>query len=175
MSTNCDNENNLLHERLAAFISEKEFGHGAKIGADSGVCMAVVLAHNPQLRFLGMDMWEGEEGADFERLCRERCAPYRDRVTLLKGDAAIIGKGFASKIFDFAFYSYATDGKSARDYHEKVLKLWIHKIKPGGYLIGQQLDKGDMKEVLAKLGYESIAPLDLLDNTDTGLQYVRLN
>ncbi|MEZ5018475.1 MAG: hypothetical protein R2800_15550 [Flavipsychrobacter sp.] len=175
MSMNCDKDNSLQHEKLAAFILEKEFGHGAKIGADSGKCMAVVLEHNPQLRFIGMDMWDGEHGVDFERECRERCAPYKERVLLLKGDAATIAKGFASKIFDFAFYGYALDRKGELDYHEKVLKLWMHKIKSGGYLIGQELDKGDMKTVLAKLGYENIAPLEVLDNTHTGLHYIRLN
>lgn len=174
MSTNSETLNSSQHKKLAAFITENEFVHGAKIGADSGVCMAIILEQNPQLRFVGMDLWDGEKGANLEKECRKRCAPYKERVTLLKGDAGTIGKGFASKIFDFAFYGY-TYKVEEEAYHEKVLKLWMHKIKSGGYLISDSLDKKIMKTILAKLGYKNISPLEILDNTNTGLFYIRLN
>ncbi len=163
-----------LYKELADFIAEKKLAHGAKIGAGQCECMAICLEKNPQLRFLGMDTWEDGQ-AEMEAVCRIKCAPYKERVTLLKGDAATIAKGFASKIFDFAFYCFNEESTISKEDHIKVLKMWKHKIKPGGYLIGDCLNTTTVKTALAQLGYEKIAPLEVLGHYSKGLQYIQLN
>lgn len=168
----------MWYNDLAAFVKEQQWVYGAALGIDNGDCVVACLESNKDLRMLGLDLWGGA-AIDFdakEHSCRELCKPYGNRALLLKGDAAIIAKGFRIKTFDFALYNCYDEQYTATDYHERILKIWVTKVKDGGLIISADLDRQELLEALANVGVNAIAqPLMVNGKESEHLKFIRLN
>lgn len=170
----------LWYYELAAFIKEKQWTYGAEIGVKACRSFVVFLKRNPQLKMVGMDLWEDQPDSPYahntenEKKSRERCAPLGERAQLLKGDAAQIALSFPDKAFDFVFYDCYNYRISTPEFHRRLLAPWIPKIKPGGYLIGRDFHEPDVQAALKNLGYTNIEIMKVKGRESLRVKYVKV-
>ena len=169
----------MWYNELAALIEEQKWEHGAALGINNGSMLVACFEKAPELRMLGMDLWAenlDEDGVSKdEKQCRKSCEPYGQRVLLLKGDAAIIAKGFRVNTFDFAVYNCFDSDNNTSEYHKKILDVWITKIKSGGYIVGKDMNDEEVQKALTDIGLGEATPVIVNGKESETLKYVILN
>lgn len=169
----------LWYYELAAFIREQGLKRGAEVGVKAGRSFVVFLRKNPELKMVGMDLWEDQpnspyaHNAENERKCRERAARFGSRAELFKGDAAKIALNFPDQHFDFVFYDCFNYRISTPEFHKYIIAPWLPKIKSGGYLIGRDFHEPDVVKALNELGYGDIRVMQVKGRESLRLKHVR--
>lgn len=126
---------------LPYFIKERRLTTGLELGAKAGRSMYYTLRANKSLHLTGVDLWEVIAGTAYKRnnanhdKCKRRLKSFKDRVTLVKGDAMTLIDEFDNEQFDFIFYDLECG--PMHDLHPQLIAKCLSKIKPGGYLIGR--------------------------------------
>lgn len=175
-----EQQRDVLYKELADYIKEKQFLKGVEIGVNACRCLSVCLDHNPELFMVGMDLWGSqpelpfEDNASSEAMCRDLCAPYNNRLTLLKGDAGIIGKGFAARQFDFVFYDCYTHLIEEPEYHMRILGLWLKKLKSGGHLLGCDFHTKELSLALDALELKDVSPIIVNGKASNALKFTEV-
>ncbi|MDG1729566.1 MAG: class I SAM-dependent methyltransferase [Algibacter sp.] len=140
---------------LPYFIKENNLQKGVELGAKAGRSMYFMLRTNKQLHLTGIDLWEVIEGGAYknnnknEIKCKRKLKKFKNRTSLIKGDAKEIADTFPDAEFDFLYYDLQC--KAMLDIHQDMLSKWIPKIKKGGLIIGR--DFRDFRSVFYNLGY----------------------
>lgn len=163
---------------LPYFIKKNGFKKGLELGAKGGRSMYYTLKTNPNLHLTGIDLWEVIEGSAYknnnknEQKCKYKLRKYKNRTTLIKGDAMQIEKGFSDEQFDFIFYDIKCD--IMKDKHQEMFSLYIKKIKKGGVLIGR--DFKWLRKEFYNLGYkeEDIKKCTIGKRTSERLEYLTI-
>lgn len=156
------------YETLARWALEKKWTSGAELGVFDGITFFHLLRHCPDLRLLGVDVWDQphQEGRTKSgEKCRcAYCEDTRQRRRLFGGDAASMrasverqAKNYTARLFvgktseavrtvaddslDFVFIDadHSVEGVS-----EDILH-WVPKIKPGGVLSGHDWNMDSVK------------------------------
>ncbi len=108
---------------------EQPAGEGLEIGAGSGAMTAQLLAMFPRLRMVATDY-----DADMVDTARETVAPFKDRASVERADAADLP--FADGRFDLVL-------SAAMLHHvvawEKALSEAVRVLRPGGRVLGYDL------------------------------------
>lgn len=135
-------------EWLAEQVSKKGWTRGVEVGVKEGRTIGHLLHTCPELHMIGVDLWglpdgienpEDYTGWDFPALKRQaesRVRPYGDRAELWHMSSREAAEKARGMDFDFVFID-------ANHGYEGVLediRLWMPFIKPGGYLVGHDID-----------------------------------
>lgn len=161
---------------LPYFIKDRNLNNGLELGAKAGRSMYFMLNVNKRLQLTGIDLWEVIEGGAYktndknERKCRQRLAPFSERVTLLKGDGLLLADAFAEASFDFIYYDLQC--KPMALLHQQMIRRWLPKLKVGGLLIGR--DFREFRTVFYDLGFDEseILPCYIGQRRSERLEYV---
>jgi hypothetical protein len=128
----------------------KHYGwtRGAELGLWEGKTISHLLAENPGLSMIGVDLWEpqpgnpGPEGYEawdheaHEARTRARCAPFGKRATLLKARTVEAASGVPDGSLDFVFIDADHSEAGCR----ADILAWRPKLRPSGMLLGHDIN-----------------------------------
>lgn len=120
---------------------------GAEIGVWRGMNSATLLARMPQLRLYMVDFWgktapEGADEAQSLQVTDEKCAEALEETSFAEDRRIIVqcasplAATLVREPLDFAF----VDGDHRMEQCLADLEAWWPKIKPGGWLLGHDID-----------------------------------
>ena len=145
---------------LASLLKNTKSNKGVELGVYRGRSFHSCLKSNPQLVLTGIDAWKSEEGYPqfklflYEIVCRLIRLRYCNRAYLIKGDVTECVNRFADKSLDFVHYDLFNFRTSSVAFHEKVLRLWIPKIRENGILVGRNFSEKDIAAAFQNLGLQ---------------------
>lgn len=135
---------------------------GVELGLWQGDTIHKLLARNPELHMIGVDLWatqpdnpgpEGYEGWDHnehEMTCRRRCAPYSDRAVIIKSRTVDAAKYVADRSLDFVFID--ADHSEEGCYADII--AWLPKLKSTGYILGHDINWPTVKAAVTRAGID---------------------
>lgn len=148
------------------FLSELANAHGWEKGAELGVrdgkTFLHVLEHCPRLTLIGIDAWEpqpdnpgpekwtpGEAGfsydhSEYEKNVREKAKKFGERAIVYKGYTNDISKKVEDDSLDFVFIDADHSAEGVR----RDIRDWVKKVKPGGWVIGHDINWPSVKKVV---------------------------
>jgi hypothetical protein len=133
-------------EVLEGFIKQNGWKRGAEVGLLKGKTTRYLLEHCPGLFLFGIDQWKhlppsNEPGAEHyqkfdmqvcESTVMELARQFPDRLSILKGDSAVMAAQVPDGSLDFVFIDAAhTTSQTARN-----IEAWLAKIRGRGWLTG---------------------------------------
>lgn len=145
-------------QRFGYFIDTifpgREPVRGVEIGVHLGVHSEIMLKNKPTLHLHGVDLWEKHVqqdtgylsspgtlprrfaetayGLECHQAAETRLRKFGNRVSLLCASSKEAAATFADASFDFVYI----DGDHGYDGCRLDIRLWLHKVKPGGVLAG---------------------------------------
>lgn len=137
---------------LAKKIQENGWTYGAELGVKAGENLDFCLKRCPDLKMVGVDDWRvrpGYQDWDHEhyKVMAQRVADlYGDRCTLVIGETLLAAKHFDDGVFDFVFI----DADHSTDAVIADIEAWRSKVRPGGWLCGDDASKESVKIALDK-------------------------
>lgn len=127
-------------EQLAKWLNNPSLG--AEIGVKEGRCIAYLLNRFPKLTMYSIDPWEDQPQGNetyqewkWDYIYNEyatRIVPFVDRVKELKTYSHLAVNHVLDKSLDFVFIDAQHDYESVK----RDIKLWLPKIKEGGFISG---------------------------------------
>ena len=163
---------------LPSFIMERGYQNGLELGAKAGRSMYHMLRVNPGLQLTGIDLWEVIEGGAYskndgnEEKCHKRLKKFKDRITLIKGNALNLSEEIENGSLDFVYYDLQC--KPMHGFHSSVLEKYLPKIKKGGVMIGR--DFRDFRNDFFGLGFEEsdFIPCEFKNRVSHRLEYLEI-
>lgn len=154
----------LRFDFLAFCVRQNGWTSGAELGLWEGRTIHHLLWHLPDLTMIGVDLWqtqpenpgpEGYEGWDHdhhEQVCRNRCAPFGDRVRIIKDWTVEAAKQVDDASLDFVFI----DADHSEEGCRRDIEAWLPKIKPTGWVMGHDINWPGVRAAVEDLvpGYE---------------------
>ena len=150
------------------FISElvNAFGweNGAELGIREGRTYLHILKACPRLNLIGIDFWApqpdnkgpeqwtpGEAGFsynhdEYEKKVREAAKPFGDRAIIHKGLTNELVSKFKNESLDFVFI----DADHSEEGVRCDIKDWSPKVKPNGWIMGDDINWPSVKRVVEK-------------------------
>jgi len=164
---------------LPCFIKERGYQNGLELGAKAGRSMYHMLRVNPRLHLTGIDLWEVIEGGAYtkngenEEKCRHRLRKFKDRMTLIKGNALNLCEEIEDRSLDFVYYDLQC--KPMQGFHRSVLEKYLPKIKKGGVMIGR--DFRGFRNDFYGLGFEEsdFIPCEFNNRISHRLEYLYIS
>ena len=182
--------------RIAPLLA-KLFGNreilGAEIGVYRGKNAMHLLESMPKLTLMGVDMWDlhylqnneeyykhtkdrtanrlAEQGFAIEcyNIAKLRVANYSDRCELLRLSSEDASKTCADGYFDFVYIDASHKYKDCK----ADIKLWLPKIKIGGYISGHDYNINRHKGVRKAVnGIQLLTGFDLINNKNTNGEWL---
>ena len=147
-------------EWITRLVHENGWKSGAEIGVQVGESLFYILDHCPDLRMIGVDVWnfQPEKGLDFiynrlnprfphrnnEIIVKRKAVKYSGRLWLLKMLSVEAAKRVKDGSLDFVFIDadHTTQGVK-----EDIL-AWKPKLKKTGFLCGHDAGKRSIKIAL---------------------------
>lgn len=160
---------------LTALVQREGWRKGAELGLEGGETLAYLLGECRDLQMIGVDVWgHPTNEMDFykpwdhsanERKTRQAVEHYKDRVTLHKmttrDAAALVPDGS----LDFVFI----DADHRAPAVTEDIILWRPKIRPGGYLMGHDINWPSVREAVEHFYNKySVEPTDAVWWVDLG-------
>jgi predicted O-methyltransferase YrrM len=130
---------------LAWLVTLNGWETGAELGLWRGKTTAHLLSKCPTLRLVGVDLWaplgdggvyEDWDHVGHERGCREACAPFGDRLTIIKDWTAKAADKVPDASLDFVFIDADHTEKGARE----DIAAWLPKVKATGWILGHDIN-----------------------------------
>lgn len=115
---------------LTLLIENLHLKVGYEVGAYTGCHMLELLNKTQLIKIFGVDPYLDQD--DLYELVKERLAPYRSRVDLLRQSSEVFSKVLPDHSVDFVFIHDAHCQESLSE----LLKMWYPKIKSRGVLSG---------------------------------------
>ncbi len=159
-------------------IADNGFTIGAEIGCATGATTFRLLKYRPDLKLFAVDKWEaidggaeagamgavygkaGCEGWDHVRglkRFKQVTSPYRDRMTVLRGDSVKMAEEVKDNSLDFVFID--ADHRYSAVIGD--LAAWIPKVKEKGIVCGHDIHlPGVGKAVKEKVPNFRVAGMD---------------
>jgi hypothetical protein len=145
---------------LPPYIRQRNCRTGAELGVKAGRSIYRVLRRNPDLKMIGLDLWETQEGSTYSKnqlnevKCSKRLHPFSDRVALHKGSALDIADKVQDQSLDFIFYDLYNYRISTYELHAAIIRKWLPKLKDNGVFIGRDFHNPDIRKVIEDMGYQ---------------------
>lgn len=152
---------------------------GAEIGVFKGKNSKQLLEALPYLELHMIDRWmeytdaEKSKGAgvfishflprqwkNIQRIAQRKVAEYGDRAKIVRMESTRAAEIYPKGFFDFVFI----DGDHSYVGCKRDIKLWLPKVKQGGYLCGHDYTREGVKKAVSRFFPESRVELDD-DNT----------
>lgn len=153
---------------LSHIIEEEGYEVGVELGLCDGRTSIFLLEHHPRLTMHGVDLWTAKGGKSFDfnsgyeayddpvewdhkanrRKCEEAAKRFGDRFHIIHEDTAIASARFEPESLDFVFI----DADHTIAGVERDIRAWLPKIKPGGMMIGDDLDWPTVKKAIDNMG-----------------------
>lgn len=154
-----------MHRRkfIAEKVIENDWRHGVELGVAKGLTYLYLLEHCPELYMLGVDLWKpngyyrgiANDGTSWsadnhktnERMVRFLAQEFRDRSTIWKMSTLKAAEDIPDETFDFVFIDadHSYSGVIAD------IEAWRSKIRPGGMLIGHDIDWQTVRRAVKQL------------------------
>ena len=142
-------------EWLTEQVLKNGWTHGAELGVKMGTTLFFLLDHCPDLKMVGVDLWEpqperGEYGYTawdhklHEDLVRVKARGYGKRITLLKMKTVGAAGFVFNECLDFVFI----DADHSTDAVIADIEAWKPKIKKGGVLCGHDAGWNSVQKAL---------------------------
>ena len=137
--------------------------YGWTIGAELGVRMGdfseCLLANNPDLRMICVDVWSPDPSLDEKHnhkqnyeIYKSKIELYKNRVSKLRMLTSTASETLNDGVLDFVFVDATHTYKAVKE----DCQLWIPKLKEGGMLCGhdyaQAFDRGGVIRAANELG-----------------------
>lgn len=147
---------------LTELVNSQGWTKGAELGVRDGKTYLHVLDNCPRLTLIGIDAWEpqpdnlgpeqwipGEAGFTYdheayEKRVRERANKYGDRAVVWKGYTNQLVKQVDDESLDFVFIDADHSAEGVR----RDIQDWTPKVKPGGWVIGHDINWPSVKQVV---------------------------
>lgn len=147
-------------EFISCMVQIFNWKRGAELGVWEGKTISYLLAHNPELHMIGVDLWapqpgnpgpEGYEGWNHDRHFKDtvlRCRPYMSRCELFRAMTADAAEEIEDGSLDFVFI----DADHSEEGCGNDIDVWSVKLKPDGYLIGHDINWPSVRAAVEKRG-----------------------
>jgi predicted O-methyltransferase YrrM len=116
-----------------------------------GATFLHLLKHCPDLVLIGVDCWAdglGHQDLNLaERMVREGAKSYGRRAHIIKGWTVPVAASIADESLDFVF----VDANHSYDSVREDLLAWMPKVKPGGWVMGHDINWPSVKQAADEL------------------------
>ena len=143
---------------IADKATEHQWKLGAELGVQEGVTLKHVIKQNPQLIMCGIDLWAtsltqlsvnktwGPKTGIMHKTLKKWVKEnnLRDRIYLFKLSTVLASYMFKDEQLDFVFI----DADHEYDGVNKDIAHYKPKVKKGGYIIGHDINKKDVRKAV---------------------------
>ncbi|MCB1339376.1 MAG: class I SAM-dependent methyltransferase [Maritimibacter sp.] len=133
----------MLVNRKALLRLLPQNGVGCELGVNTGEFSRQILRLANPAKLTLVDPWDTERYGEkkFQAVSKRFADDIAaGRVELIRGYSTEAGKGFADGTFDWVYIDTTHAYELTRD----ELRLYAHKVKPGGILAGHDYSKGNV-------------------------------
>jgi predicted O-methyltransferase YrrM len=148
---------------LLKLVHFNDWRSGAEIGVHDGTTYFHLLENAPDLTMIAVDSWPEQEPfyGDLRPVAervKARAEGFGERAWVLHGDSAAMAHEVADGVLDFVFI----DGDHSTEGLLTDLAAWRVKLKPGGKIIGHDIDWPDVEKVVSRVfGEYQVLPDDV--------------
>lgn len=133
------------YEWLAHLANLHHWQRGAELGLRNGTTFHYVLQHCPQLTLIGVDCWADGLGhqrvQEAEKRTRDGAASYGERAVIIKDYTVPAADWVQDGSLDFVF----VDADHSEAAVRADLRAWRPKVRPGGWVIGHDINWPSVK------------------------------
>ena len=149
-------------EFIAGLVKEQGWTKGAELGLWWGRTYGFLLTHCPELHLIGVDLFAPQPDhpdqkfqpslgddwphEDNEAKCRAIYAKFPKRAALYKMMTSDAAKVVDDASLDFVFI----DADHSAEGVLRDIEDWEPKVKPGGYVMGHDIDWPTVRDVVSK-------------------------
>jgi predicted O-methyltransferase YrrM len=137
---------------LEAFAKHYGWKSGAEIGVNNGETFFHMLDSCPDLKMIAVDSWAENEPyyGDLRPMAEKikaKAVGYGDRARILHGDSTAMAREVDNGSLDFIFIDcdHSTEGVLGD------LAAWRIKVKPGGHILGHDIDWPSVEKAVLKI------------------------
>ena len=171
----------LWRSDLGTFIRLNRCQTGLELGAKNGRSMLAVLKQNPQLHYIGIDLWQDmpqsspyKHNASNEQIARHNLRKFA-HCKLWKGDCLALAERVDEQSLDFIFYDLYDFRWSNTDFVTSVLQAYLPKLKSNGLLISRDFDQDDCQQAFTRLNLPNPTPCQIKGRSSARLQFITIN
>ena len=151
---------------IASLILENGWTIGAELGVFKGDTYLRLLQSCPELTLIGVDLWaeqpetpgqEDKIGRDFSGFLadiRRITAPYGERAIIIQDWTVDAANQVEDGTLDFVFVDADHSSEAVR----ADILAWMPKLKPGGRMIGHDIDFESVRSVVGDLFEYTVHP-----------------